>query len=300
MKIVSVGCGGFLGKEITRLAKAEKIDLVGFSSKTKKGIDPDTGDLRKVFSIPTGTQAVIYLAQSPEAHAGASGAIHAMKVNCQTALAIAIQAVEAGVQRFIYLSTGSVCAPSFEKIDERNPVRRDSWYALTKLHAEESLGLLKNQISLTIVRPFGIYGPNQRDRLIPKLKEKILVGDPISLQPKSCSGNVIRDGGLRISLCHVEDAAKAVLHFGIHGGPPCVNLASGEALSVREIAGILGKQLGTSPVFTELDEPRDTDLIADTRLLNQCCPVLFRKFSDQCLFSRQESLPGLSGVKPSG
>lgn len=287
MKLVSVGCGGFLGKEITRLAKAEKVNLMGFSSKTKKGIDPDTGDLRKAFSIPTGTQAVIYLAQSPEAQAGTSGAIHAMRVNCQTALATALRAVDAGVRRFIYLSTGSVYSPSFAAMGETWAVRRDSWYPLTKLHAEEALGLLKDKIAVTVIRPFGIYGPNQKARLIPKLKEKILAGDPISLEPRLRKKNLIHDGGLKISLCHVEDAAKAILHFSAHGGPPCVNLASPEALSIKEIAQRLGEQMGKAPEFHVDTQFRSHDLVADTCLLSRCCPVDFRPFSEgvKSLFS---------------
>ena len=292
MKILSLGCSGFLGQALAWSAQPENIELVGLSSKTATGIDPVTGDLRASFSIPSGTEAVIYLAQSPQALMGPSGAIHTMKVNCQSATAAAIQAMDAGVRRFIYLSTGSVYAPSFDKMQESFPVRRDSWYSLTKLQAEESLSLLRQQIEITIVRPFGIYGPNQSGRLIPNLRSKILAGEPILLKPRKRGDNLIRDGGLKISLCHVGDAAKAILHFGMHGGPACVNLAAGESLSIRAIAQLLGHQLGIAPVFTEDENPRETDFVADTGLLSRCCPIMFRRFSESPPEEWQNILPG--------
>jgi nucleoside-diphosphate-sugar epimerase len=201
---------------------------------------------------------------------------HALAVNTFAPVQVAAAAAMAGVDRFVYVSTGTVYGPSFSLLAESSPLRTDSLYALSKVHAEESLALLHDRLDITVVRPFALYGPGQNNRLVPKLVESIRNGRQVTLQPCSAGPPNPEEGGLRISLCHVEDAAEALLSVAMNKTPFCLNLASPEALSIKEIAQCLGEQMGEAPEFTLDTQSRTYDLVADTKLLSLCCPVRFR------------------------
>ncbi len=91
------------------------------------------------------------------------------RVNVHSAVAIAEHARRAGAKRFVYASTGNVYAAGFAPFSEAAPVRRDDWYALSKVHAEEALALFRPQLDVVIARLFGVYGPGQKGRLVPNL-----------------------------------------------------------------------------------------------------------------------------------
>lgn len=187
-------------------------------------------------------------------------------------------AVKANVKKFIYASTGSVYAPSFLPLSEKSPVQPSTWYTRSKLQAEEALQDFKNQLQIMILRPFAIFGPGQKNRLIPNLITSIKKNANIYLEPRNDSGSSSNEEGLRISFCYVEDSAAAVLHYAVHGGPPFVNLASQETLSIKRIAETIGGLYGKEPRFVIVGKSRKTDRIADVRLLGETCPVQFRSF----------------------
>jgi len=280
MKVLVFGSRGFLGAFVTKCATNAGLEVEEVSSSLGNGLDPGTGLLRNEFEISSDTNAIIYLSQSPHSNEGAEGVAHALAVNAFAPVQVATAAATAGVARFIYVSTGTVYAPSFSPLAESSPLRRDALYALSKVHAEESLALLRHRLNITVVRPFALYGPGQSNRLVPKMVESITSGHKVILQPHSAGLPNPEEGGLRISLCHVEDAAEALLSLAVNNAPFCVNLASPGALSIKEIAQCLGEQMGKAPEFSLDTQSRTHDLVADTTLLSACCPVRFRSFRE--------------------
>ena len=156
MKMLIVGSNGFIGCSLAAKLKNLGFQVIEMSSTDGSGIDPVTGLLPVDFSFPKGVSTVIYLAQSPLASKTIKGASHALSVNCVSAVRLASMAVHSKVQRFIYLSTGNVYAPSFDKLSVDSPLRRDNLYSLSKVHAEEALTLFRNQCEMIVVRPFGV------------------------------------------------------------------------------------------------------------------------------------------------
>jgi UDP-glucose 4-epimerase len=280
MKMLVFGSRGFLGGFVTKCAGKAGLEVEEVSSSLGNGLDPRTGLLLNGFKIPSDTSAIIYLSQSPRSNEGAEGVAHTLAVNTFAPVQVATAAAMAGVARFLYVSTGTVYGPSFSPLAESSPLRRDSLYTLSKVHAEESLALLRNRLDITVVRPFALYGPGQTNRLVPKLVESIRSGRQVTLQPCSAGPPNSEERGLRISLCHVEDAAEALLSLAMNNAPFCVNLASPEALSIREIAQRLGEHMGKAPEFYIDSNVRTHDFVADTHLLSRCCPVSFRPFSE--------------------
>jgi len=85
------------------------------------------------------------------------------KVNTAGTLCLAKQAVDAGVKRFVFISSisviGSISEKPFSESDATNPERA---YAISKYEAE--LGLLslakETDLEVVIIRPPLVYGPN--------------------------------------------------------------------------------------------------------------------------------------------
>jgi nucleoside-diphosphate-sugar epimerase len=148
---------------------------------------------------------------------------HLLAVNVGAAVQAAQQARAIGATRFIYASSGSVYAPSFEALTEACPVRRDDWYALSKVQAEEALALFARAdattgaagLDVTVVRPFCIFGPGQTNMLVPNLLDSMLAGRPIYVEPSAADGSD-RDG-LRITPCYIDDAVEILCDM-IHRG----------------------------------------------------------------------------------
>ena len=103
-------------------------------------------------------------------------------------------------------------------------------------------------ISLAWGRIFCPFGPYEKaSRLIPKLILKLNTDEEMSFD----SGSMIRD------FLHVEDlgaAFAALLDSSVEGA---VNLASGEAISIREVLTIIGDTLGKTDRirFDDLADP---------------------------------------------
>jgi UDP-glucose 4-epimerase len=277
VRALVVGAGGFIGGHLLARLRASGAEIYATSSKTQTGLDAATGMLMPDFVIPAGTDAVYYLAASPAHREGYSLASHLFAVNTLGAVAVASKAVAAGAHRFVYASTGNVYAPSFAPLPESAPVRRDDWYALSKLHAEEALALFRPKIDVIVARLFGVYGPGQSNRLVPNLIESVHAGRTVTAQRNPCDPG--DKSGLRVSLCHVEDVVAILARLGAEGGPACINVASDEVVSVRRLAETAGALLGREAIVVAGDTPRQFDLIADTALLHSTLDHSFVPFA---------------------
>jgi len=265
MKAVIVGAGGFLGRAMCNLLRARGHEVVAFSSANPDGINPETGTFRVRPSFPRGAKVVYYLAQSPFGRRSLGRADHLFAVGVVSALQAALAAQEAGIGRFIFASTGNVYQSSFAPRSEADPVRRGDWYALSKVHAEEVLGLLREKLELTCVRLFGLYGPGQTERLVPNLIRSVRDGREIILHPAAWEGADTR--GLRLSVCHVSDAARIMTSLADVSGVERINVASTESHDIRGIAERIGVLLHRPAMFRVSEESRLSDLLADTSLL---------------------------------
>lgn len=278
MKIAIIGSQGFIGKALTNSLCQDQFEVQAISSRDGD-FNLETGQIRSSLKIEPETQTVVYLAQSPYYRDPQKHWRHLMEVNCLSALRVAEMARQAGVLRFIYFSTGTVYASSFEPLHEHSAVRRDLWYTLSKIHAEEALSLVGEDLEVIRVRPFGVYGPSQVNMLVPRLIQKIRTGQSIQLEkPQEEQGDAQGDaqgegqgneGGLRISVCYIDDAIRITRCLIDHGGPPVMNLAGPEAVSIKRIANIIGKTIGIEPKIECSQSVRSGDLWADISLMNQ-------------------------------
>jgi nucleoside-diphosphate-sugar epimerase len=286
MRALVIGAGGFLGRALVAELARRGDTVTACSSTRSGGIDPQTGLLPPDFDVPRGTEAVYYLSQSPALKAEPPRVEHVLAVSVVSALHAARLACQAGVRQFFYASTGNVYALSFAPLRESDPVRRDNWYSLAKVQAEEALMMLRPSLGVTSTRLFGLYGAGQSGRLLPNLAAAIRAGRPVVIEPNP--HDPADDGGLRLSLCHVRDAACVLASLASCEAPPFLNVASGETLSIRELACAIARAIGEPVSFEAAPQPRAFDLIADTSLLQRLLAPRFTRFED--------ALPELSGT----
>ncbi|BBD62237.1 NAD dependent epimerase/dehydratase family protein [Nostoc sp. HK-01] len=278
MKVLIIGYKGFIGKYLFNHLKLLGADVYGISSSEQNGIDGETGILSDQFSIIPGTDAVIYLAQSPYYRQVPEKAVHLLNVNVVSAVKLAETARKAKVKRFIYTSTGNVYAPSFQPLGETSPLNRDNWYSLSKICAEEALALFRNDMDITITRLFGVYGPGQTDKLIPRLINTTLQGNKIFIEKNK---NDVTDlDGLKLSVIYIYDLVEILTKLLKKSlNDYLINIASQEILTLREIAHKIAI-FSQKQVNIELsDRIRYFDLIADTTLLNQALNPIFTPFN---------------------
>lgn len=262
MRVAVIGAGGFVGRHLCCKLAAQGAEVLALSAGSPDGISVETGLLPYDFALPQGIEAVYFLAQSPRYHQMPDQSAHLFSVNCVAAVQAAEAARKANVGRLIYASTGNVYAPSFLPLSETSPVRRDNWYSLSKVMAEDALGLFSSHLNVTIVRIFGVYGPRQEGKLVSKLAESVKLRHPVFTDRNP---NDPRDiDGLRISLIYVDDLVDSLVNLLRVSKCKILNLSGPEAVSIRFLATRLGKLLDIEPVISLSRICREGDLVADT------------------------------------
>lgn len=140
-------------------------------------------------------------------------------------------------------------------------------YGIAKLASglyAAAYGPLREQ-RVSIARLFGVYGPGEApQRLFPSLIDALRRGEPVDLS----------EGLQRRDFVHVDDACAALAEIAAvdTGGDPAVNLGTGQAVRVRDVAQWIAESLGASPDLLRFGarprSPGDEDLLeADTTRL---------------------------------
>lgn len=264
LRVAVVGAAGYVGGYLCTRLLDRGHEIFSYSAGGGNGISLETGLFPSTFAFPTGLDAVYFLAQSPRYRMMPAQSAHLLSVNCVAAVQAAEAARHAGVQRFVYASTGNVYAPSFCPLAETDPVRRDNWYSLSKLMAEDALALYQACFDVTVARIFGVYGPAQKDKLVPSICESVRSGRELFVDRNP--SNPLDLDGLKVSLIYIDDLVDALL--GILG-TRCggvINLAGPEGISIRRMAETAGRVLDLCPTISVGGKSRESDLIADNGL----------------------------------
>ena len=167
--------------------------------------------------------------------------------------------------RLVHVSAYLYGRPAYLPIDELHPVTPDNPYALSKHLAEQLCTFYANHFGVTvaIVRPFNLYGPDQDDRfLIPTIVKQALAGGRVTL----------KDTRPKRDYLYIDDfvnALQCMLGSNADGGGADVfNVGSGQSVSVGAIAEEVGRACGRDLEIVDLEERRQNeidDCVADTR-----------------------------------
>ena len=279
MRILIIGSEGYIGKNLNLAHKNNGDDVFLLSSQNKTGIDHDLGIFISDVDIPVNTDIVYFLSQSPFYRDVPEKFSHLLSVNCVSALQAAEASRKSGVKTFIYASTGNVYEDSYFPLSEKSPTRSDNFYASSKIIAEDTLNLYRPYFNIVCTRIFGVYGPAQKDKLIPTLIHRVRSNSSISIDKTDI--NDLDMGGLKISLIYIDDLIESLIKISQLDSPPkIVNIAGNEVLSIRNIVEQISLNIDIPVNFNITEKIRSSNLIADNSLLTSLVDIKFKSFSD--------------------
>tara|TARA_R110002072_G_scaffold3055_2_gene22963 strand:+ start:7970 stop:8833 length:864 start_codon:yes stop_codon:yes gene_type:complete len=192
---------------------------------------------------------IVHAAQSRHYTAFPDGAEDAFAVNCASTARLLDFAAQSGVERFCYISSGSVYEPYGGDLDETSALAPNSLNGTTKLAAETLTRAYDGLMAVSRLRLFFPYGPGQTGRMVPGLINRIASGEAVTL-----SG----ENGLEFSPLYAADIAKVVASAVADSWRGTMNVEGPETTHLRGFAETIGELLGQSPVFDvkDADSPR--------------------------------------------
>jgi len=167
--VLVTGATGFLGGALTRKINLDERLLVTSGVRCEKreldGEQLVIGDLSSSFDISEYlSQQNVVIHTASLAHNKANNTSSDFEsINTQGTLRLARQAAEAGVKRFIFISSigvnGNISSRPFSELDIPNPSEP---YAESKWRAEQGLWEIQKStgMEIVIIRPPLVYGPN--------------------------------------------------------------------------------------------------------------------------------------------
>ncbi len=259
-KAFLTGAGGFIASHLAEaLIKSDwqVTALVHYNSRNDWGWleplhrQPPTnlkvvlGDITDPFLVReavAGSEVVFHLAALIAIPYSYQAPASYVQTNVAGTLNLAEAARQTGVKRFIHTSTSEVYGSArYTPLDEEHPLQGQSPYSASKIGADKVIESYACSFGLpaVTVRPFNTYGPRQSARaVIPSIIAQALQGIAVRLG----SLDTIRD------LTFVSDTVAGFLRAaqaeGIDG--QTINLGTGEAVSIRQLAQTVFDLLGVS------------------------------------------------------
>ncbi len=271
--LVTGGCG-FIGSNLVRrlvnegynvsvvddlcignLATIE--DLV--ESKKVRFINGDITLPKIAKEVTKNIDAVFHLAALIDANESADKPIPYFFTNVLGTVSMLEACVKNGVSRFVFASSAAVYGNSKDlPLKESSPTKPIKPYGETKLLAEEYVKKYGNlsKLKTTTLRLFNVYGPNHSSSysgVITRFIERVSKGlDPI----------IYGDGEQTRDFVHIDDIINAFLltlkrQSGIG---ETFNIASGNPMSIRQLAELIIDLSSNNEISPIYDEARNGDI----------------------------------------
>src|SRR4051794_35955581 len=182
------------------------------------------------------------------------------EINGTGTLVTALAAVRHGIKRFVYVSTSESYGSAIQlPMPETHPLMPTTVYGASKAYGElcSQACMRTYGLPVTVIRPFNSYGPREHAtgnsaEVIPKFVGRLSAG----LAPV-----IFGDGSQTRDFTWVEETAAGIVQVtecdALVG--EAVNVAHGEAVSIREICDLL-REIMESPIEPEIGDARPGDV----------------------------------------
>jgi nucleoside-diphosphate-sugar epimerase len=273
MKVLVTGGGGFIGSNLAR-ALVERGDdvrvLDNFSTGNRANLaelanelEIVEGELRsyeRVHAATRGIEVVFHQGALPSVPRSVQDPLTTSAVNVEGTLNVLLAARDEGIRRVVFASSSSVYGNSNElpRVETQNP-DPISPYGVSKLAAERYCVSFARVYPLETValRYFNVFGPNQDPTsqyaaVVPRFITAIADGQTVP---------IYGDGKQRRDFTYVANVIEANLLAAnardVNG--TVLNVATGRATTVNELADAIGSMLGL-PVEREAYPERTGDV----------------------------------------
>ena len=257
MKILILGSEGFVGNNLVDgLSQNHEIfcaDLIDNSSHDNYR-KFDVTNYQSVENTVKDVDVVIDLV----AHSLVSsieGPTKNAQVNVIGLLNILEACIKNKIQKIIFTSASSLIGePKIEKVLEDHPATPKTAYGISKLTSEHYLRLYHelNGLTYTVFRFFNIYGPYQKNGLIPTFYSRIQNNQPLTVFGK---GDQVRD---YVFIKDIIPFFEKAISSSISDNQ-IFNMGTGKGTKILEIIDILSKTMEIKPEI-EYKDPRSGEI----------------------------------------
>ncbi len=259
-RVLVTGAGGFVGGALVRTLSAGGVTIPVAAHRSLPETTPAGSEVAAVGDIGpqtdwrpalAGCDIVVHCAARAHVlrETSAEPLAAFRQVNVAGTVRLASQAMEAGVRRFVFISSAGVHGPfgdaPFRESDIPSPTEA---YAISKLEAERELLAMTSgsAMSVTVLRPPLIYGPGVKGNMLSLLKW-VAAGRPVPL------GSVTGQRSF-IGLQNLCDAIIATMTRPDAGGK--TYLVSDQAdMSTQDLVRLMAKALNRSPRLLPVPAP---------------------------------------------
>jgi nucleoside-diphosphate-sugar epimerase len=259
MRILMTGGTGFVGSALAPrlMAAGHEVFCVcrpGSSASFGETVVWNAASPTETSKFPEAVEVVIHLAQSRSYRQFPADSREMFDINVGVTMSLLQWAARSGVKQFCLVSSGAVYEPFAGSLREDVALAPPGFLGASKLASEIIALPFAGLFKLSILRLFFPYGPGQRDRLIPDLIRRIRSGEAVQV---AANGE-----GMRLVPTFVEDIADVFIASIQSSWAGTVNVATAEALSIRQIAELIGRELGVEPKL-EIVERAPVDVVPD-------------------------------------
>ena len=268
MKILILGSEGFVGNNLVQ-ELSSKNDVfcadIFDNSNHQHYQQCDVTNFDNVLNVVNDVDVVIDLV----AHSLVSsidGPITNAKINIMGLLNILESCRKNDVKKIIFTSASSMIGiPQTSNVSETHPASPQTAYGITKLTSEHYLRLYQEMYGLnyTVFRFFNIYGPHQKNGLIPTLYYRIKNNEPLTVFGK---GDQIRD---YVFIQDVIPFFQKACESDITNNT-IFNMGTGIGNTILEVIKQLSEITGIDPsIEYKPERPGEIgNFVADTKLLS--------------------------------
>lgn len=261
-RVVVTGGAGFIGSAVASALVergAEVIVVDDLSGGSREAVPPaaellvlDVADDATVAAIAARRpRIVIHAAAQVSVARSVEAPGEDLRINVIGTHNVLAGAAEAGVERFVFISSGGAVYGEASAARESDLPRPLSYYAVHKWTAEQHVRLCG--LSYAVARPANVYGPGQRGGLegavVAAFAEGIRDGGPL---------RVYGDGEQRRDFVFIADVVDALLAMAQSRRVGAWNVGTGRATSINELADAMLAAAGSRvPVVHEAPRPGD-------------------------------------------
>jgi len=251
MKILVTGGAGFIGSHVVDqyIKNGHQVVVVDDLSTGRRSnlnpaakfyhLDIRSPELRDVFEAER-PEIVNHHAAQMDVRRSVDDPIFDANINIEGSIKLAQLAIEYGVRKFIYISSGGAVygEPVVLPCDEEHPIRPLCPYGASKYTFEMYLYMFKeiNGMDYTVLRYGNVYGPRQDPHgeagVVAIFTGRMLRGEPVTING---SGEQVRD------FVYVADCARANLIALERGSGRVYNLGTGLGDTINQIFNHLKK-----------------------------------------------------------